>query len=75
MKEVVQMKYLGAVLCMYGSMEREVRQETVKGRKVIHALECHEGKCKYRRKRHKKHNFPPNIVICIKNRSTPYPPQ
>ncbi len=39
MEEVNEFKYLGTILCKHGSMEREIRERTVKGRQVMGALE------------------------------------
>ncbi len=34
MKEVNEFKHLGTILCKHGSMEREIRERTVKGKQV-----------------------------------------
>ncbi len=39
MEEVNEFKYLGINLCKHGSMEGEIRERTVKGRRVMGALE------------------------------------
>ncbi len=39
MEEVNEFKYLGTILCTHESMEGEIRERTVKGRQVMHALE------------------------------------
>ena len=38
LEEVNEFKYLGTVLCKYGSMEGEVRERAVKGRQVVGSL-------------------------------------
>ncbi len=38
MKEVNDFKYLYSILCKHGSMEREVREQALQGRKVIGPL-------------------------------------
>ncbi len=56
MEEVNEFKYLGTILCKHGNMEGEIREKTVKGRRVMGTLESHERKkCKHGGKRgHKK---------------------
>ncbi len=39
MEEVNEFRYLETILCKHGSMERELRERTVKDRQVIGALE------------------------------------
>ncbi len=39
MKEVTEFKYLGTILCKYGSVKGEIRERTVKGKQVIGVLE------------------------------------
>ncbi len=39
MEEVNKFKYLGTILCKHGSMEREIKERTVKGRQVMGVLE------------------------------------
>ncbi len=39
MEVVNEFKYLGTILCKHGSMKREIRERTVKGRQVMGALE------------------------------------
>ncbi len=39
MEEVNELKYLGTILCRHGSMERKIRERTVKGRQVMGGLE------------------------------------
>jgi len=38
MEEVSEFKYLGSVLCKYGSMEGEIRERALQGRKVVGSL-------------------------------------
>ena len=38
MEEVDEFKYLGSILCKYGSMEGETRERAVQGRKVVGSL-------------------------------------
>ena len=38
MEEMKAFKYLGAVLCKHGGMERKITQRAVKGRDVIGSL-------------------------------------
>ncbi len=38
MEEVHEFKYLGSILCKYGSMEGETRERAVQGRKVVESL-------------------------------------
>ncbi len=48
MEEVNEFKYFGTILCKHGSMEGEMRERTVKGRRVMSALESYERKkCKH----------------------------
>lgn len=39
LKEVAEFKYLGSVLCKYGSMDGEIRDRAVKGRQVIGSID------------------------------------
>ena len=38
MEEVQEFKYLGSILCKYGSMDGETRETAVQGRKVVGSL-------------------------------------
>ena len=38
LEEVKEFKYLGTMLCKYGSMEGKVRERAVKGRQVVGSL-------------------------------------
>ncbi len=38
MEEVNEFKYLGSIFCKYGSMEGEIRERAIQGRKVIRSL-------------------------------------
>ncbi len=38
MEEVNEFKYLGSILCKYGSIEGEIRERAIQGRKVIGSL-------------------------------------
>ncbi len=38
MEEVNEFKYLGYIFCKYGSMEGEIRERAIQGRKVIGSL-------------------------------------
>ena len=42
LEEVDSFKYLGAVLCKHGSMDGEVRERSIQGRRVIRKLVCFE---------------------------------
>ncbi len=38
MKEVNEFKYLGSIFCKYGSMEGEIRERAIQGRKAVGSL-------------------------------------
>lgn len=40
MEEMNEFKYLGSILCKYGSMEGEIRERALEGRKVVGSLGC-----------------------------------
>ncbi len=40
LEEVNEFKYLGSIFCKYGSMEGEIRERVIQGRKVIGFLRC-----------------------------------
>ncbi len=39
MEDVNEFNYLGTILCKHGSMERDIRERAVKGRRMMGALE------------------------------------